>query len=261
MFKNITPEQKAKMYKGLKIALFVFLVIMVIDIIKEPSYGRNENQGENIITVTGHGEVQAVPDIANVSFTIRKESKTVKDAQAQVAVVEKKVLESLKTNNVLDKDIKTVNASFNPKYEYKTVGCNQYNCPGNNVIVGYEAYESINLKIRNTDDTGKIMQDLGSLGVTELSGPNFTVDNEDGLKVTARKEAIDDAKAKAKVLAKDLGIRLGKMTSFNESGNYPVPMYAKSTMMDSAVGGSAPAVLPVGENTISSDVTITYEIR
>jgi len=62
-------------------------------------------------------------------------------------------------------------------------------------------------------------------------------------------------------LAKDLGIRLGKMTSFNEGGNYPVPMYTNAKMMDSAVGASAPAVLPVGENTISSDVTITYEIR
>ena len=167
----------------------------------------------------------------------------------------------MNTNKISAQDIKTVNASFNPKYEYKTIGCSQYNCPGNNVIVGYEAYESISLKIRNTDDTGKIMQDLGTLGVTELSGPNFTVDNEDGLKVTARKSAIDDAKNKAKVLAKDLGIRLGKMTSFNEGGNYPVPMYAKSAMMDSAVGASAPASLPVGENTISSDVTITYEIR
>jgi uncharacterized protein YggE len=222
---------------------------------------RNENN-QNVITVTGHGEVQAVPDIANISFSIRKEAKTVKEAQAQVAEIEKKVLESLKANNILEKDIKTVSASFNPKYEYKYgIACNQYNCPGRNVVVGYEAYENINLKIRSTDDTGKIMQELGAIGVTDLYGPNFTVDNEDDLKVVARKKAIDDAKAKAKVLAKDLGIRLGKMTSYNEGGNYPTPMYAKTMMADSAVGASAPAELPKGENTISSDVTITYEIR
>jgi len=224
-------------------------------------YDEKWNQNVNVITISGHGEVNAVPDLANISFSIRKESKTVKDAQAQVVVVEKKVLESLKANNVLEKDIKTVNASFNPKYEYKSANCYQFNCPGNNVIVGYEAYENINLKIRNTDDTGKIIEELGKLGVTELSGPNFIIDKEDALKMQARKMAIDDAKLKAKTLAKDLGVRLGKMTSFAENGNYPVPMYAKSMMDSVSSAGSAPAELPKGENLISSDITITYEIR
>ena len=37
-------------------------------------------------------------------------------------------------------------------------------------------------------------------------------------------------------------------------------MYAKS-MMDNAVGATAPAIIPKGENVISSDVSITYELR
>ena len=53
---------------------------------------------------------------------------------------------------------------------------------------------------------------------------------------------------------------MGKITSFNENGNYPIPMYAGKAMMDS-VTVSAPAQLPVGENLITSDVTITYEIK
>ncbi len=222
---------------------------------------RDKNNSQNVITITGHGEVQAVPDISNISLTIRKDAKTVADAQAQVAAIEVKVLESLKTNNVSDQDRKTVNASFSPKYEYNTGICTMNNCPNRSVIVGYEAFESIDLKIRKIDDTGKIIQDLGALGVTELSGPNFAIDKEDTFKDKARKEAIDDAKSKAKILAKDLGVHLGKITSFNESGNYPVPMYASAKLDSSAPGVATPAVLPVGENTISSDVTITYEIR
>lgn len=266
--KNFTPEQKVKMYRCLKIGLFILVVIFIANVAFDGMpHGKYDNQTANTITFSGHGEINAVPDIANVSFTIRKEAKTVKVAQEGVALIEKSVLDMLKGNKIADKDIKTMNASFNPKYEYRyekqTMPCTQYGCPptpGNSVIVGYEAYESISLKIRNTDDTGKIMQALGALGVSELSGPNFTVDNEDGLKVLARKEAITDAKEKAKSLAKDLGVRLGKITSFSENGNYPTPMYAKTMMADS-VGSSAPAVIPKGENTISSDVSITYEIR
>ena len=242
-------------------AIIVIVLCMICGGRGDRNENKNGNSGQNVITITGHGEVQAVPDIANISLTIRKDAKTVADAQAQVAAIEAKVLESLKANNVSDQDRKTVNASFSPKYEYNTGICTMNNCPNRSVIVGYEAFESIDVKIRKIDDTGKIIQDLGALGVTELSGPNFAIDKEDTFKDKARKEAIDDAKAKAKILAKDLGVHLGKITSFNESGNYPVPMYA-SAKLDSVSGaGAAPAVLPVGENTISSDVTITYEIR
>ncbi|MEK7089131.1 MAG: SIMPL domain-containing protein [Patescibacteria group bacterium] len=265
---NISPEQKIKLYRAIKITLIAFLVAVAVNFLVDKG---NENKQENIISFSGHGEVAAIPDIANVYFTISKESKTVKEAQTLVAQIEKKSLYFLKENNVLEKDIKTTNASFSPKYEYRyddkqiMMPCTlQYGCPpntGRNAIVGYTASESITIKVRNTDDVGKIMQGLGSLGVSDLSGPNFAIDNQDGLKAEARKKAIDDAKEKAKVLAKDLGIRLGKITSFNESGNYPVPIYTKTMMMNSATGGSTSAQVPKGENTITSDVTITYEIK
>ena len=220
------------------------------------------------ITLTGHGEVQAVPDIATVYFTISKDAKTVKDAQALVAGIEKKAIDFLKTSNVDEKDIKAANASFYPKYEYRydtrVVPCTEFSCPpnnGKNVIIGYTASESITVKVRNTDDVGKIMQGLGTLGVSDLNGPNFSIDDEDDLKMEARKKAIDDAKAKAKVLAKDLDVRLGKVVDFSEAGG-AMPMYYGKAEMDSAVTSMpVPAQIPKGENTISSDVTITYEIK
>ena len=274
---NITLEQKIKIYRGLKIALIAFLVAVGVNFLTE--YRGNENKQENVINFSGHGEVTAVPDIASIYFNISKDAKTVKEAQALVAVIEKSSLDLLKANNVLEKDIKTSNASFNPKYEYKQAVCppiplgmgtagitvsptSPYYCPPNKqVIVGYTASESITVKVRNTDDVGKIMQGLGTVGVSDLSGPNFSIDNEDGLKADARKKAIDDAKAKAEVLARDLGIRLGKITSFSENGNYPAPMMYKAMDSVSVSSARAPAQLPKGENTISSDVTITYEIK
>lgn len=234
------------------------------------SYNMMGSGGANSITLSGHGEVKAVPDIATISLSIRKDAKTVKEAQEAVAVVEKKVLEFLGSKDIGNKDIKTENASFNPKYEYRydykmMYPCSGYNCPpGKNIIVGYEAYENLSIKVRNTDIAGEVIQGLGSLGVEQLNGPNFTIDNEDELKAQARKEAIDDAKAKAKVLAKDLGVKLVRIVDFNEGGNY-YPMY--DNMMLKAEGANAgsgvtpTAELPKGENTISSDITITFEIR
>lgn len=263
-------DYKKNLYGALALFALILCVFFIVKIFSEiRSYKMIGGDFGNTIVVSGHGEVEAVPDIANVSFTISKEAKTVKEAQDAVAEIENKALEFLKENKVADKDIKATDASFYPKYEYRynapSISCVGYGCPpnpGKNVITGYEASETITVKVRDTDAVGTIIQGLGALGVSNLNGPNFSIDDEDVLKAQARKLAIVEAREKAKVLAKDLGVKLGRISSFNESGDY-YPMYQESMMYkdaDMAVS-SVPAQLPVGQNTIASNVTIVFEIR
>jgi len=269
---EIPNEYIRNLYRILMVFSVVLTLFFVVKVLAEfRSYGMMGSSEANTITLSGHGEVMAVPDIANVYFTILEEAKTVKEAQDAVAVVEKASLDFLESKNVDEKDIQASNASFGPKYEYQydareSMPCTMYGCPpqpGKSIITGYEAYESITVKVRNTDDVGSIMQGLGGLGVTDLSGPNFTIDNEDTLKAEARKKAIEDARTKAEALAEDLGVRLGRIANFSEGGYGGPIYYAKDAMLESTAGSAlpAPAEIPKGENTIVSDVMITYEIR
>ena len=41
---------------------------------------------------------------------------------------------------------------------------------------------------------------IPSLGVTNLNGPNFSIDNKDELQIQARRKAIEDAKRKSRIL-------------------------------------------------------------
>ncbi len=262
---EIPQENKKSLFVSLIVLVVVLCVYFGVKTYSEFRSYNSINEGTTM-SFSGHGEVNATPDIATVSFSITKEGKTVKEAQDEVAKTEASVLESLKKDGVEKKDIKTLNVSFNPKYEYKykNMVCAYPGCPTNPIIIGYQAFENLEVKIRKIDDAGKVIQNIGSLGVSDLNGPNFTVDKEDVLKAEARKKAIEDAESKAKILAKDLGVKLGKIISFNE-GNSPMPMFDQSFGLESskAVAGRAfaPAELPKGENTISSDVTITYQIK
>jgi uncharacterized protein YggE len=279
---NLNEKNKKDLVGLVSIFLIIVSVYFVFKSISEfVNFRTMQKQVMNTVTISGYGEVKAVPDIATVSFTIRKEAKTVKEAQEQVAVIEQKVLGFLKLSGIEDKDIKTENVGFYPKYEYQQVKCptipvgagaagitvsktSPYYCPpGRSVITGYEASESISVKIRKIEDVGKIVQGIGELEVSDLNGPNFAIDDEDALKAQARKEAIDEARSKAKILARDLRVRLGDVVSFSEDGNYPMPMYASKEYgmgMDVSVE-SAPAQLPAGENIISSNVSITFQIK
>ncbi|MBP9711669.1 MAG: SIMPL domain-containing protein [Candidatus Pacebacteria bacterium] len=268
---EITTEQKNNLYKAILAFMIILGLFFAVKILSAWSeYRMMGSNDAHTITLTGHGEVQAAPDIATVYFTIEKDAKTTKEAQEAVALIEKKALDVLKNNGIADKDIKTESATVYPKSEYryntKIVPCSpEYGCPtlGNTVVVGYTSSLSITVKVRKIDDAGKIMTELGTVGISNISGPNFTLDDEDGAKAEARKEAIEDARTKAEALAKDLGVKLGRVSSYNESGNGYYPMYyAKDSMASgNMVTQSAQIELPKGENTISSDVTITYEIK
>lgn len=259
-------EQKKKFKYILKAILMILLILAAVKFIANP----NRETFRDSISFSGYGEVSAVPDIASVNFSIIQEAKTVKEAQSKVAEIEAGVLDLLKEYKIEDRDIKTESISFNPKYEYRysarACPVGTY-CPpgGKNVLVGYEAHENISLKIRNTDDVGGIVEGIGALDVTNLNGPNFTIDDEDALKEQARQKAIENAKEKAKSLSADLGIRLGKISSFYEQEDSVMPMYYKGAGMMDEMATSAvsePSIrLPKGENTISSNVVITYWIK
>ncbi len=247
------------------VLIVVYLASLTLSEIKQYGYIGAGVQPTNVINVSGEGEVFAVPDIAEISFSAQVEGKSVTDAQKKVTDIMNPAIEFLKKSGVAEKDIKTSGYYANPQYDYVRDGAEPMiypPVPGKRVLTGYNVTHTITVKIRDTDKVGAIIDGLGKLKVTDLSGPNFSIDDDNALKAEARKKAIDDAKAKAKKLADDLDVRLVRIVSFSEGGNYPV-YYAKS--MAVGMGGgpeSAPVPdMPKGENKITSSVTVTYEIR
>lgn len=266
---DIPNEYIRNLYRAVLAFLVLLSLFFAVKVLTEfRTY--NNIGGRNTISLSGHGEVQAVPDIAGIYFSIESSKSTQGAASEEVNNKTKKVLDFLKSSGVEDKDIKTENYSSYPKYSYPqpcpTSAPNGIMMPciqTETKIVGYTVSQSINVKVRKVDDASKIIDGINKIGVSNMSGPNLTIDDEDALKNEARAKAIADAKAKAKILAKDLGVHLSGIQSFNESGNYPI-YYSKSSYGLEGRAADATSVapsLPVGQNTISVDVSITYEIR
>lgn len=222
----------------------------------------------NTISVSGDVEMYASPDIAMVFFNVRDEAKNVQDAQSMVSERMKTVLTAVRGIGIDDKDIKTDNYSSYPKYEWKeqSVTCLSLNCPpphpGKQVLVGYEVSQGVLLTIRNLDMVNDVISALGAAGVTDMQGPNFSIENEDEIRAIARRQAIEEARAKAEVLAHDLGVTLVRVVSFSEGSAYPQYERTMAMAKDSSAGGVAvPPELPQGQEKITSQVTVTYEIR
>ena len=243
--------------------LALFILALFVNEVKESRYLGGYG---NTITVIGDGEVSAIPDIAVIDISLSKEAPTAEEATKLLNESIAATLEYLKGQEIVEKDIKSEYGGINPKYERDEIYCITYPCPqGKTKIVAYTAMQNINIKIRVADNANKIRSGLADLGITNITGPSFSIDDEDLLKEEARSLAIIDAKAKAKKLSKDLGIRLGKVVSFYEEGDdmYPMMYAEKSSMMAGADINTIETTptLPKGENKIFSKVNITYEIR
>lgn len=245
--------------------LTIVLLLLSVFIIVQIFTGFKKQGDFDTITVDASAETFATPDIAEISFSVIKENKELAAAQESVEAVIQTTLASLKDIGIEDKDIKTTYYNANPRYEYGRAICLQYRCDdGERALVGYEANQSISVTIRNLDNVGKVISALGSTEVSNIYGPNFRVENEDDLKAKVREEAIAKAKEKAKVLAKNLGVRIVGIENFSEGYGGGI-YYARTEMAMVQDGGmSAPdmkATLPTGENKVQTSVTITYRVK
>lgn len=251
------------------IVLTIFVGIKAVAALKEYSYIGAGTPAVNIVTVSGKGEIMAKPDIADFTFSVSEEGKTAKEAQDKATAKSNAAIDEVKAAGVEDKDIKTISYNLSPKYEYGQSICpmsssGSYPCrQGKQVITGYILNQTIEVKVRKIDDASPLLTKITAKGVSNISGINFVLDDQDALLDQAKTKAISDAKNKAKTLAKQLGVKLGRIISFSENNGGPI-YYAKGYATDAMGAGtsqSIPPELPAGENTITSNVTITYEIR
>jgi uncharacterized protein YggE len=214
---------------------------------------------ENTITVSETGTVYTKPDLAIASFSVVTEEKTVARAMEKNTKKMNDVVSFIKEQGVEEKDLKTTTFNISPRYEWY----DSDNYSGKRVLVGYEVRQTLEVKIRDLNNIGTIIEGGTSVGANEVSDLQFTVDKQDELKKQAREEAISKAKAKAEELAKQLGVRLVKISNFSESTDLPYYVNLKESALGIGGGDAVPATpqIETGENKIEVQVSITYEIN
>jgi uncharacterized protein YggE len=212
--------------------------------------------------VNGTGKSEAAPNIAMITYTVQETAATVKAAQDAATKRTNDSLAAVKALGIDDKDVKTLGYNVYPQYAQTT-------CPPgamcahieSNKITGYQVSQTVQVKVRDTSKAGSVLQKLGTLGVQNISGPDFQIDDDTVQKDAARSKAIDDAHAKAATLANQLHVRLGKVINFSENGGgvaYPMFSETKGRAMDS-MAAPAPSI-PAGQNETNVTVQVTYEI-
>lgn len=220
----------------------------------QPQRVEQEVTANREITVAGHGKVLATPTVAQLTLGVTTGPQAT--AEAAMDLLARRfaaVVEAVRAEGVEKDDIKTTNLSVNPVYDFRD---------GQQALRGYEATESIEVKIRDLDKTGAVVSRATQEGVNQVGGIQFVIDDPEDLQREAEKEAIADAKKNAQALAKELGVSLGRVKAFsaNDGVPPPPPLYPLASLPAADARGEDLPV-PSGTNEISAQVQITYELR
>jgi uncharacterized protein YggE len=214
----------------------------------------NEN---NLITVSATGEVYATPNIGVIDISVRTESVTVEKATDDNNKKINDVIAFLKSEGIEANDIKTTTFNVNPVYTWEPKS-------GERQTKGFEANQGVTVKIRDTSKAGKIIAGATEKGANEISNLSFIVEDNEAAKDQARKIAIDNAKAKAKILEEQLGVKMVKIVNFSEGSYMPSPAsydaYNAGAAMKTLESRVSAPDIQTGENKIMTTVTLTYSI-
>ncbi|PNS09524.1 SIMPL domain-containing protein [Solilutibacter silvestris] len=211
------------------------------------------NSDGTLLSVSAEASSKRVPDVATMSTGVVTRGTDANVAMRENADRMAKVMAAIKSAGVAERDIQTSGVNLNPNYVYAQ------NQPPK--INGYEARNTVSVKVRDISKLGKVMDSLVAAGANDLNGPSFEVDKPDEAYDEARRSALEKARARAEMYAKALGLRVRRIVSIDEGGSsFPRPMPMMRTMAMSAAAPKADTEVSPGETSLSAHLNVVFEL-
>ena len=206
------------------------------------------------VALSVEGRVAQAPDIVDISGGVVTSAPTAAAALADNATRMTAVVAAVRKAGIADRDIQTSGLSLQPQYKY-----------ANNeapVLTGYQATNTISIRVRKIDDAGKLIDTLVAQGANQISGPTFGIDKADAALDSARAQAVATGRTRADLYAKAAGLRVRRLVSISEGGAVepgprPMVMMARADK----IGAAPPTPVAPGEVELSITVQMAYELE
>ena len=214
-----------------------------------PSAAQTPGDGgaERTVTVSGTATVRAMPDEAVVSLGVQTEAEDADAAMNQNATRMAAVIRAILEAGVPREDVATTNVSLYPSYG-----------PDGTAVTGYVAGNQVDATVRDLREVGQLIDAAVDAGANSVNGITFRLSDESEGLDDALREAVDDARGKAEVLADAAGAGLGRVVSITETASgFPPPVYDEEQAM-AADARATPVIPPEVETQVS--VTVTWSL-
>lgn len=212
---------------------------------------------EATITITGHGSLNAEPDIAIVRAGAVTEARTARSALDANTKIMADTFAALQAMGVEERDMQTSRLTVEPRYTFFDSSNGERRPPR---IDGYSVSNQLRVRVRDLTIIGEVLDALITAGVNQMGGLSFAVDEPEDLFAQARQAAVADAIEQAQMFTQAAGVSLGRVISISQNSARQQPPQPQMARMAMAMESADAIPVATGEQELSAQVTITWAI-
>ncbi len=233
---------------------------LIAALLAPAAFGQNAPQAPalppdaTLLQVSAHGESHRAPDLALISAGVVTRNADANAAMRTNASRMAAVVAALKQAGVAERDIQTTSIGLQPQYNYSSGQAPK--------ITGYEATNSVSVRLRDMARIGDVLGALVAQGANQINGPTFDIDKPEAALDEARRAAMEQARARAELYAQSAGLKVRRIASISESieasQRQPRPMVRSMVSSNYEAANAAP--VETGENTLAIDLSVEFEL-
>lgn len=203
------------------------------------------------VTVSGSGTVSAEPDAAVLRLGVSTQAEEASAALAQNSEQVQALIDALVEAGIPEDDIETMRFNMFPRYGDQFSGTEQQQ------ITGYEVSNVLQVRVDSIDGVGDLLDVAVGAGANTIESIQFEISDSAALVDQAREAAMQDATAKAEMLAELADAELGMILEIQETGFSPGVVVQR----DMAVEEAAAAPIQPGEQDVNVQLTVVWELQ
>ena len=209
---------------------------------------------DNTISVRGIAKQEVAPDMAYLTLGISVKGDTAESVRTQAAEASQKVRRALLGMAISENTIQSSSYNLYPDYE---------NVNGKNKQKGYALNTTLRIKVDDLKKLGDIIDKTVQEGVTNVNQVSFALSEESNVQRQLLAAAVDNARAKAAIVANAGGRNLGEMLSADISDYNGETMVAAGTNYKRSLAAdvAAPTQLMPGTLKIDASVEVTFKLN
>ena len=205
-----------------------------------------------IVELTVSESVEAEPDLVRIGAGVTSDAPTAVEAMRTNAQAMSAVVERIRQLGVPERDIQTTGISLGARYDYDQATQRQ-------LFRFYQASNRVSVRLREIERTGEVLDALVTAGATDLSGPDFVVEDNSAARAQARNAAMETVSEQALSYARMTGYGDVRLLQIQEGASVqpPRPML-RAVAAEAAFDKSTPVQPGLVEEGVT--VTVTYEL-
>lgn len=242
--------RKTKSYIITGIAILLLIGIMIGTNLESTITAQSAAE-DGVIRVSGNAIVTQAPDIVTIAIGVETKNESAETASLENRQIMDEVMKSLREFGLKENEITTSGYSI---YSYQETDRSQ------DPVEYYTIYtvrNQINIKTKQLEDVGTIIDLAIKGGANQVQGINFDIEDKEEMQLRALEQATLQARAKAEAIAAAAEVSIKNITGITEQTESYVP-YTESLMVRASGQDSAGTAINPGDVEVRSRVTVEF---